>query len=325
MTAGRSLSIVLPLHNEADSIQLLIEALRDSMRTWKGDWEIICVDDGSKDGTWSRVQNLAAKDTRIRGLCFTRNFGKEAAILAGLEAAQGVWAVVMDGDGQHPPALLPEMLRLAENDAYEIIAGKKRVRAPENAAAGMLSRIFNQIMHSATGLDLKNSCDYRLIKRPVIEALLSMPERIRFFRAMTVWTGFAQLDVEFDVLPRLAGNSAWSTRGLISLAVNGITGFSSQPLTLVFRFGVFGLVLSFFLTAQALWSWFMGSAISGWTSLTIVLVFFGSANLLGLGVLGAYLAQLFNEIKARPSYLLSASCGVKSDKGSTILQNAKRL
>ena len=289
---------------------MLIDALHESMRAWKGKWEIICVDDGSKDNTWSSVQKLATTHARIQGLRFTRNFGKEAAILAGLEAAQGAWVVVMDGDGQHPPALLPDLLRHAENDAFEIIAGKKRVRAPENAAAGMLSRVFNQIMHAATGLDLQNSCDYRLLKRPVIEALLRMPERIRFFRAMTVWTGFAQLDVEFDVLPRLAGNSAWSTRGLISLAVNGITGFSSQPLTLVFRFGFFGLLLSVLLTAQALWSWFMGSAISGWTSLTIVLVFFGSANLLGLGVLGAYMAQLFNEIKARPTYLLSARCGL---------------
>ena len=322
MSSSRSLSIILPLHNEVDSIELLVKALHQSMNSWQGQWEIVCVDDGSKDGTWSRVKELTQVNPRIRGLRFTRNFGKEAAILAGLGAAQGEWVVVMDGDGQHPPALLPEFLLYAENDSFEIIAGKKRTNETGNLIAGALSRAFNNLMKSLTGMDLQGSCDYRLLKKPVIEALMSMPERVRFFRAMTVWTGFSQLDVEFDVPPRLAGESAWSRRGLISLAVNGITGFSSQPLALVFRFGLLGLLFSFFLTVQALWSWAMGNAISGWTSLTIVMVFFGSANLLGLGVLGTYMAQLFNEIKARPSYLIGAKCGQANGLVGVLQENS---
>jgi glycosyltransferase involved in cell wall biosynthesis len=304
MQSRRSLSIVVPLHNEADSLPLLVSALHDALAGWRGDWDITCVDDGSRDDTWARLVALSSTDSRINGLRFTRNFGKEAAILAGLEAARGEWVVVMDGDGQHPPALLRQMLACAEDNAIAIVAAKKRARQADTWLARVLSRGFNRIMLAATGLDLQNACDYRLLKRPVVDALLRMPERIRFFRAMTVWTGFKQSDIEFDVMPRLAGQTAWSTRGLISLAVNGITGFSAQPLTLVFRLGVFGLVLSLALTAQAIWSWETGTAISGWTSLTIVMVFFGSANLMALGVLGAYLAQLFNEIKARPPYLV---------------------
>ncbi|MDP3651261.1 MAG: glycosyltransferase family 2 protein [Rhodoferax sp.] len=306
MSNRPKLSIIVPLHNEVESLPLLLPALHNALAKWGCEWEVICVDDGSRDDTWAQVVALATTDSRICGLRFTRNFGKEAAILAGLEAARGDWIVVMDGDGQHPPALLPKMLACAEDESVAIVAAKKRTRDADTWFARVLSRGFNRIMLAATGLDLQNACDYRLLKRPVVDALLRMPERIRFFRAMTVWTGFKQVDIEFDVLPRLAGQTAWSTRGLLSLAINGITGFSAQPLTLVFRLGFFGLAVSVALTAQAIWSWETGNAISGWTSLTIVMVFFGSANLLALGVLGAYIAQLFNEIKARPPYLVGS-------------------
>ena len=211
----------------------------------------------------------------------------------------------MDGDGQHPPALLPEMLALADDDAVHIVAARKRQRPADSALTRFLSHLFNKLMYRATGLDLAGSCDYRLMKRSVVDTLLTMPERVRFFRAMTVWTGFRQADLEFDVPPRLAGQTAWTTSGLIRLAVVAITGFSAKPLTLVFRTGVLGLVLSVVLAAQALWSWASGHAILGWTSLTLVMVFFGSSNLIGIGILGAYLAQLFDEIKARPIYLLA--------------------
>ena len=306
MSHRPKLSIIVPLHNEGESLPLLLPALHHALATWSYEWDVIFVDDGSRDETWAQVVALAATDPRICGLRFTRNFGKEAAILAGLESARGDWIVVMDGDGQHPPALLPQMLACAGDESVAIVAAKKRTRDADSWVARVLSRGFNRIMLAATGLDLQNACDYRLLKRPVADALLRMPERIRFFRAMTVWTGFRQVDIEFDVLPRLAGKTAWSMRGLLSLAINGITGFSAQPLTLVFRLGVFGLAASVALTAQAIWSWKTGNAISGWTSLTIVMVFFGSANLLALGVLGAYIAQLFNEIKARPPYLVAA-------------------
>ena len=309
MQTQASVAIIIPAYNEGDSLHRLVQDIHLAMPAWRGEWGITLVDDGSKDATWLTIVALSAQYPRVQGLRFTRNFGKEAAILAGLESVASDWVVVMDGDGQHPPTLLPDMLACAADEDVAIVAAKKRKRDTDSRIARILSVGFNRLMRVATGIDLANACDYRLLKRPVVDTLLKMPEKIRFFRAMTVWTGFKQHDLEFDVLPRMAGQTAWSTSGLIALAVQGITGFSAKPLTIVFRLGILGIFVSMALTAQAMWSWSSGSAISGWTSLTIVMVFFGSANLLGIGVLGTYLAQLFNEIKARPVYLLRARTG----------------
>lgn len=310
MNLPYKLSIVIPLHNEAAAFPLLLQALRRALADWTEAWQIVAIDDGSRDATWQAILTASREFTDgvadFKGLRFSRNFGKEAAMLAGLEAAQGEWVVVMDGDGQHPPALLPEMLRRAAEEGVDLVAAQKRERATDGLSARLLARLFNRFMHLATGLDLSNACDYRLMKRHVVDALLAMPERTRFFRAMTAWTGFRQANVPFDVPPRLAGATAWTTGGLIRLAVTAITGFSAKPLTLIFRIGLLGLVVSIVLALQALWSWLSGVAVSGWTSLTLVIVFFGSANLLGIGVMGAYLAQLFDEIKARPVYLVSS-------------------
>ena len=306
-----TLTIIIPAFNEGDSLQRLVQDIHQAMQAWQGEWTLTLVDDGSKDHTWQSILALSGQFARVHGLRFTRNFGKEAAILAGLESATTDCVVVMDADGQHPPALLPEMLACAANEDVAIVAAKKRKRDTDSRIARILSAGFNHLMRSATGIDLANACDYRLLKRPVVDTLLQMPEKIRFFRAMTVWTGFKQHNLAFDVLPRMAGQTAWSTSGLIALAVQGITGFSAKPLTIVFRLGILGIFMSIALAIQAIWSWSAGAAISGWTSLTIVMVFFGSANLLGIGVLGTYLAQIFNEIKARPVYLVGARTAKK--------------
>jgi hypothetical protein len=155
-----------------------------------------------------------------------------------------------------------------------------------------------------TGLDLSGASDYRLLDRRVVDALLAFPERVRFFRGMTAWTGFTTKHLAFDVAPRIAGTSRWSTRQLTKLAINAITAYSAKPLGLIFRLGLIGMLAAFVLFLQAVYSWTVGIAVSGWTSVTVVMLFFGSANLLGIGVLGAYLAQLFDEIKARPEYLI---------------------
>ena len=159
-------------------------------------------------------------------------------------------------------------------------------------------------MHFFTGLDLANASDYRLLDRSVVETLLAFPEKIRFFRGMTVWTGFTTRQVEFVVAPRIAGSSQWSVGQLTRLAIVAITAYSAKPLGMVLWLGMFGMVVAFLLLIQALYSWLAGIAVSGWSSLTVVVLFFGSANLLGVGVLGAYLAQIFDEIKRRPEYIL---------------------
>lgn len=296
------ISIVVPAFNEAEGICAFLKQL-DSVLSGI-DSEIIVVDDGSRDGTWQAIKSQKENYANLSAMRFTRNFGKEAAILAGLRHAKGRAVVVMDSDGQHPPSLIPQMLEIWREGRAHIVAAQKTSRDSDSLAAKANARIFNSLMKLTTGLDLSGASDFRLLDRRVVDALLEFPEKVRFFRGMTVWTGFSTVNVGFEVPPRIAGSSHWSTSQLAKLAVIAITSFSSRPLGLIFRLGLLGIAASFLLFLQAIYSWATGIAISGWTSLTVVILLFGSANLLGIGVLGAYLSQIFEEIKRRPEYLV---------------------
>jgi glycosyltransferase involved in cell wall biosynthesis len=268
-------------------------------------FEIVVVDDGSRDATWERLASLRQSHPFLRALRFTRNFGKEAAILAGLRHARGRAVIVMDADGQHPVALLPKMIALWRSGTAQIVAAQKADRGGDGLIVRFNAWVFNKLMRTLTGLDLKGASDFRLLDRRVVDSLLAFPERIRFFRGMTVWTGFNSVQLGFEVAPRIAGESQWSNAQLTRLAITAITSYSAKPLGLVFRLGLLGMVAAGLLLLQALYSWATEIAVSGWTSLTVVVLFFGSATLLGIGVLGAYLAQIFDEIKARPEFLLA--------------------
>ncbi len=297
-------SIIVPAFNESEGIAAFLEQLFGVLAACSDHHEVWVVDDGSRDATWERVRAELARYPQLRGLRFTRNFGKEAAILAGLRHARGRAVVVMDADGQHPPALLPKMLALWRSGQAQIVAAQKANRDTDSWFARLNARMFNGLMHALTGLDLEGGSDFRLLDRRVVDALLSFPEKVRFFRGMTVWTGFTTVPLAFDVAPRIAGSSQWSTGQLTRLAITAITSYSAKPLSMIFRLGLFGMLAAFLLLLQAIYSWTSHAAVSGWTSMTVVVLFFGSANLLGIGVLGAYLAQIFDEIKARPEFLV---------------------
>ena len=298
------LSVVVPAFNEEQGIAAFLEMLFGVLRQCCARFEVWVIDDGSSDCTWTRLAALRAAYPELRGLRFTRNFGKEAAILAGLRCATGRAVVVMDADGQHPPSLLPRMLEPWRSGRAHLVAAQKAARDSDSFATRANARFFNAMMHSLTGLDLTAASDYRLLDRRVVDALLAFPEKVRFFRGMTAWTGFPVEYVSFDVAPRIAGASHWSGAQLARLATTAISAYSAKPLGMILRLGLIGMAGSIVLLLQALYSWFAGIAVSGWTSLTVVVLFFGSANLLGMGVLGIYLAQLFDEIKARPEYLV---------------------
>ena len=303
-TSDTELSVIVPAFNEAQGIAAFLDVLFGVLRGCCARFDVWVVDDGSRDDTWQRLRCARERYPELRGLRFTRNFGKEAALLAGLRQSTGAAVVVMDSDGQHPPSLLPRMLDIWRAGEAQIIAAQKAARPTDSRIERINARLFNSLMRMMTGLDLSASSDYRLLDRRVVDALLAFPERVRFFRGMTVWTGFATKHLAFDVAPRIAGTSRWSTGQLTKLAINAITAYSAKPLSLVFRFGLVGMLAAILLFLQAVYSWTVGIAVSGWTSVTVVMLFFGSANLLGIGVLGAYLAQLFDEIKARPEYLI---------------------
>lgn len=302
--ASVELSVVVPAFNEEQGITAFLELLFGELHACCTRFEVWVIDDGSKDRTWKQLADARARYPELHGLRFTRNFGKEAAILAGLRRAKGQAVVIMDADGQHPPSLLPRMLEPWRAGRARLVAAQKAARMSDSFATRTNAKFFNSLMHTLTGLDLTAASDYRLLDRRVVDALLAFPEKVRFFRGMTVWTGFASEYVSFDVAPRIAGASHWSGAQLAKLALTAISAYSAKPLGMILRLGLIGMAAAAVLLLQALYSWFTGVAVSGWTSLTVVVLFFGSANLLALGVLGVYLAQLFDEIKARPEYLI---------------------
>ncbi|TRZ55906.1 MAG: glycosyltransferase [Rhodocyclaceae bacterium] len=299
------ISIVVPVFNESDGIAIFLEQLTGALKKCAGEFEIWAVDDGSGDATWECLGGLRRGNSHLHALRFTRNFGKEAAILAGLRHARGRAVIVMDADGQHPIAVLPEMIALWRSGKAQIVAAQKTGRPSDKLLARCNAWLFNRTMHALTGLDLQGASDFRLLDRHVVDTLLAFPEHVRFFRGMTVWTGFTTARLGFEVAPRIAGASQWSNAQLTRLAITAITSYSAKPLSLVFRLGLLGMVAAVLLLLQALYSWATDIAVSGWTSLTVVVLFFGSATLLGIGVVGAYLAQIFDEIKARPEFLVA--------------------
>ncbi|GAB3477875.1 glycosyltransferase family 2 protein [Polaromonas eurypsychrophila] len=303
------LSVVVPAFNEAGGIAAFLEQLFAVLSDCCVDFEVWVIDDGSSDATWVRLCTEQSRYPQLHGLRFTRNFGKEAAILAGLRHARGDAVIVMDADGQHPPGLLPDLLKPWQSGCAKIVAAKKKRRNNDGWRARFNAHIFNKLMKSLTGLDLADASDFRLLDRLVVDTLLAFPEKVRFFRGMTVWTGFVTAQIDFEVPPRLVGESQWSTVQLTRFAITAMTAYSAKPLSLIFRFGLLGMLAAGLLLLQALYSWLAGTAISGWTSLTFILLLFGSANMLGIGVLGIYLAQLFDEIKRRPEFLVRETLG----------------
>lgn len=306
------LSVVVPACNEAEGMVDFLAQLFQVLRSCCASFDVWVVDDGSRDATWDRLRAALPEYPQLHGLRFTRNFGKEAAILAGLRYARGAAVIVMDADGQHPPALLPQLLAPWRSGDAQIVAAQKGRRDSDSWATRLKARAFNRLMKTLTGLDLTGASDFRLLDRRVVDTLLAFPERVRFFRGMTVWTGFTTANVSFHVAPRIAGSSHWSTAQLSRLAVTAITAFSARPLGMIFQLGLLGMVGALLLLLQAMYSWLTDLAVSGWTSLTVVVLFFGSANLLGIGVLGAYLAQIFDEIKRRPEFLVSETLGANA-------------
>lgn len=298
------LSIVIPAYNEEKMILKTTEVVSGIMEREKIPFELVFVNDGSKDQTWEMIEKAAEKNSHVTGIRFSRNFGKESAIFAGLANAEGDCIAVMDCDLQHPPETLVEMYRLWEQ-GYEVIEGVKRSRGKESifhrASAGM----FYKIMSKAVQIDMSRASDFKLMDRKAVEALLSMPERNAFFRALSSWVGYRTTSVEFDVQERTEGESKWSTWSLIKYAVRNIVGFSSAPLQMITVAGVLTLLLAVVLGIQSLVKYFCGHALEGFTTVILLLLIIGSLIMLSLGVIGIYIAKIYEEVKGRPRYFIA--------------------
>ena len=303
------LSIILPACNEQDNIQ---NAFLTISRILKGNaipFEIIFVDDGSSDSTYAHIQALSAQYREAQGLSFSKNFGKEAAIFAGLEASRGACCLVMDCDLQHPPALIPEMYRLWK-DGFEVVEGVKASRGKENPLHTLCAKGFYHLISSATGIDMSRASDFKLLDRRAVDALLILPERTPFFRALSSWIGFKTASVPFEVQERAAGTSKWSLWSLVKYAIRNITSFSGAPMQLVTLLGWIMLLASVVLGVQSLYRYFSGTALEGFTTVILLQLIIGSALMISLGIIGHYISRIYDEIKARPRYIIRKRCGL---------------
>ena len=298
------LSIVIPAYNEEKMILKTTEVVSGIMEREKIPFELVFVNDGSKDQTWEMIEKAAEKNSHVTGIRFSRNFGKESAIFAGLANAEGDCIAVMDCDLQHPPETLVEMYRLWEQ-GYEVIEGVKRSRGKESILHRASAGMFYKIMSKAVQIDMSRASDFKLMDRKAVEALLSMPERNAFFRALSSWVGYRTTSVEFDVQERTEGESKWSTWSLIKYAVRNIVGFSSAPLQMITVAGVLTLLLAVVLGIQSLVKYFCGHAREGFTTVILLLLIIGSLIMLSLGVIGIYIAKIYEEVKGRPRYFIA--------------------
>ncbi|RKM62527.1 glycosyltransferase [Butyrivibrio sp. CB08] len=267
------------------------------------DHELLFVNDGSKDSTWEKIEEAASTSRSVKGVSFSRNFGKESAIFAGLSKASGDCCVVIDCDLQHPPEKIVEMYRLWEQ-GFEIIEGVKSSRGKESGLHKFAAKSFYEIMSNAVGFDMSRASDFKLLDRKAINVLLNMNEKNAFFRALSSWIGFKSTEVEYDVREREVGTSKWSTRSLIKYAVTNITSFTSAPMQLVTLLGVIVFIVGLATSIEAIVRFFQGTAQPGFTTVIILQCFTGSFIMFGLGVIGFYISKIYEEVKGRPKFII---------------------
>jgi len=302
------LSVVIPAYNEEMNIEPAARRMGEVLRQADICHELVFVDDGSSDGTWEAIHRQSEQNDTVRGIRFSRNFGKESAIFAGISAAKGDCCVVIDCDLQHPPEKIVEMYRLWEQ-GFEVIDGVKASRGRESAVHGFAARCFYHIISRSTGMDLQNASDFRLLDRKAMDSLLMLNEQHAFFRALSSWIGFRTATVEFEVQERNAGQTKWSTRSLIQYALSSITSFTSVPMQAITVMGVLTLIVSLIMGVISLYQKFTGVALGGFTTVIILQLFTASLIMVSLGIIGYYLSKIYDEVKGRPRFIVSDCCG----------------
>jgi glycosyltransferase involved in cell wall biosynthesis len=298
------LSVVLPAYREAEHLAKALSAIRSSVAGIGVSYELVVVDDGSPDATWELLRELATQWPELRALRLARNFGKEGALLAGLDASRGEAVVVMDADLQHPPELIPEMYRLWEEEGFGVVNAVKRERGREASTKRWLTRFYYGLFAKLAGVAMENSSDFKLLDQHAVDVYCRLPERNTFFRGLVAWMGFSQKDLPFDVAARAGGTTSWSLVKLAGLAVSSVVSFSAIPLQAVTILGVGFFLFAIVLGAQTVWIWLSGQAVPGFATVILLLILIGSILMIALGVIGQYVAKIYDEVKRRPRYLV---------------------
>lgn len=300
---SRLVSIVVPLRNEASGLERFLTELRRVTGSLQFAFEFVLIDDGSTDDTWNLIQKEASSDAAIRGFSLSRGFGKEGAIAAGISAAEGAAIIVMDGDLQHPPGLLGEMLNHWQGGASIVEA--VRMRPKRGRRAGRLARhCIYRVMERLTGFEFDDMTDFKLLDREVVDVLQRFPERLRFFRGLVAWTGFPAARIMFEPPPRSMGKSQWDLSSLLHLTMDMITGFTHIPLRLVTLGSCLMVLFSAALTVQTLWMYVSGRSVEGFTTVIICILLVGGILGAGIGILGEYVARIYQEVKGRPAFIV---------------------
>ncbi len=305
-----TLSVIAPAMNEQDNIQNLCTAIREKMEGANIPYELIIVDDGSRDETWNLVCQEAKKDSRVRGISFSRNFGKEGAIFAGLSEARGECAAIIDSDLQFPPETLCEMYACWQTGDFEIIEGRKNARQKETLAYKLFSKTFYKLLKAMSGIDLDNMCDFKLMDRCIVDDLNALPERQTFFRALSDWPGYRKTTVPFDVADRSSGTSKFTPVRLVKLALGAISSFSAAPLQLVTGGGVAAFILSTLLCIFTLIFPFANHSNELFCWGTAILLAISGVLMVSMGIIGYYMARIYEEVKGRPRWII----GRRTDK-----------
>lgn len=298
------LSIVLPAYNEKPNIAEAADTLSKLLQENQIDYELIFISDGSTDGTFEEILKASGQNPRVKGVEFSRNFGKEAGIFAGLKLAGGDAVIVMDCDLQHPPEVIPQMWKLWQ-EGVEVVEGIKSDRGREGLGHKLSAGLFYKLMSGLIRMDMNSSSDFKLLDRKVVNVLLGLPERNTFFRALTFWAGFRTQSVSYEVQERKHGISKWSFVSLMKYAITNATSFSTLPLQLVTVMGVVSILFSVALAVQTMVKYLSGMAVEGFTTVILLILIIGGFLMLSLGIIGHYIARIYEEVKGRPRYIIS--------------------
>ena len=304
------LSVVIPAFNEQEMVPAAAGQIDGILSRAGIPHELIFIDDGSRDATWAEIRAESEHRDTVRGVHFSRNFRKEAAIFAGLQAADGDCVAVIDCDLQHPPEKLVEMYRLWER-GVEVVEGVKTDRGEESLAHRVAAKTFYRLISEATHIDMTRASDFKLLDRKAVNVLLSMREKRAFFRALSSWIGFRTAEVPYEVRERAAGESKWSTWLLIKYALSNITAFTSLPLHLITGCGAASFLAALIVGIVSIVRLAMGRVVTGLTGAVILLLFLSGLIMVGLGIIGYYLGNIYMEIQDRPRFIVSETCGVR--------------
>lgn len=297
------LSLIVPCYNEEVVIENFFETTQDVLKDLEMDLEYVFVDDGSKDETLNKLLMLSENNRNVKYVSFSKNFGKEAAIFAGLHKAKGDVAVVIDADLQHPPVVIYEMVKLWK-DGYEVVEGVKSSRGKESLFHKMMAGTFYKMISNMMGIDMNNSSDFKLLDRKVVDVLCSLKERNTFFRALSFWVGYKTTTVSYEVQERAAGKTKWSPVSLVKYAVQNLVSFTYAPLYSIIGAGSIFMLVGLWLIIDAVLDHFNGVTVDGYPTLIIVLVLATGCILFSIGIIGVYVAKIYDEIKERPQYII---------------------